>query len=170
MKTEAEIEAVVKKILADDFEVDASSITSETNLFTELDLDSIDAVDLVDACWLSARHTFEASGEHGRKGGRAVEKAKRDAVFDPSAPHGSCVRLCQLLITVKKGIEDDKRRVGIGFAVDGQVAVTRPRLTVLVGTNDKGKRVGRIVFALHGGIGDGADGIGEGGVIGASHG
>ena len=47
MKTEAEIEAVVKKILADDFEVDASSITSETNLFTELDLDSIDAVDLV---------------------------------------------------------------------------------------------------------------------------
>lgn len=47
MKTESEIEAVVKKILADDFEVDASSITSETNLFTELDLDSIDAVDLV---------------------------------------------------------------------------------------------------------------------------
>ena len=37
----------IKEILAADFEVDAASITPETNLFTDLDLDSIDAVDLV---------------------------------------------------------------------------------------------------------------------------
>ena len=47
MKSEAEIEATVRKILVEEFEVDAAVLTPETNLFTELDLDSIDAVDLV---------------------------------------------------------------------------------------------------------------------------
>ena len=47
MKTEQEIEATIKKILVEDFEVDAAQLKPETNLFTELDLDSIDAVDLV---------------------------------------------------------------------------------------------------------------------------
>ena len=45
--TDQEIENTIKRILADDFEVDADKLTPETNLFTELDLDSIDAVDLV---------------------------------------------------------------------------------------------------------------------------
>lgn len=45
--TDQEIESTIKRILAEDFDVDAASLTPETNLFTELDLDSIDAVDLV---------------------------------------------------------------------------------------------------------------------------
>ncbi len=47
MKTEAEIEKTIKDILAADFDVDVAALKPETNLFTELDLDSIDAVDLV---------------------------------------------------------------------------------------------------------------------------
>ncbi len=45
--TDAEIEKTIKDILAADFEIDPAKLTSETNLFTDLDLDSIDAVDLV---------------------------------------------------------------------------------------------------------------------------
>lgn len=45
--TDQEIESTIKRILAEDFEVDVEKLTPETNLFTELDLDSIDAVDLV---------------------------------------------------------------------------------------------------------------------------
>lgn len=47
MKTMEEIETKIKEILAEDFEVDSTNLKSETNLFTELDLDSIDAVDLI---------------------------------------------------------------------------------------------------------------------------
>jgi acyl carrier protein len=36
----------LRDILVEAFEVDAASVTPETNLFTDLDLDSIDAVDL----------------------------------------------------------------------------------------------------------------------------
>jgi acyl carrier protein len=45
--TDTEIEQKIKNILVEEFEVDAGGLTRETNLFTELDLDSIDAVDLV---------------------------------------------------------------------------------------------------------------------------
>ena len=45
--TEAEIAKKIKDILAADFDVDPEAIKPETNLFTDLDLDSIDAVDLV---------------------------------------------------------------------------------------------------------------------------
>lgn len=45
--TEQEIEQKIKNILASEFEVDVAALKPETNLFTELDLDSIDAVDLV---------------------------------------------------------------------------------------------------------------------------
>ena len=45
--TDQEIETTIKNILAEDFEVDVATLTPETNLFPELDLDSIDAVDLV---------------------------------------------------------------------------------------------------------------------------
>ena len=47
MATEAEIEQKIKDILAADFECDPARLTPDVNLFTELDLDSIDAVDLV---------------------------------------------------------------------------------------------------------------------------
>lgn len=36
----------LKQILADAFEVDPTAVTEKTHLFDELDLDSIDAVDL----------------------------------------------------------------------------------------------------------------------------
>ncbi len=45
--TDAEIEKTIKDILAADFEIDPAQLKPETNLFTDLDLDSIDAVDLV---------------------------------------------------------------------------------------------------------------------------
>lgn len=42
-----EIEQMIKDVLVKDFEVDASKLTPDVNLFADLDLDSIDAVDLV---------------------------------------------------------------------------------------------------------------------------
>ena len=45
--TAPEAEAAVRRILVEDFEVDPEKLRPETNLFAELDLDSIDAVDLV---------------------------------------------------------------------------------------------------------------------------
>lgn len=45
--TDQEIEQKIRDILVAEFEVDSASLKPETNLFTELDLDSIDAVDLV---------------------------------------------------------------------------------------------------------------------------
>ena len=47
MKTREEVQQKIVDILVADFEVDAANLKPETNLFTELDLDSIDAVDLV---------------------------------------------------------------------------------------------------------------------------
>ena len=45
--TEEEIQKAVVDILVDDFECDRERLTPEVNLFADLDLDSIDAVDLV---------------------------------------------------------------------------------------------------------------------------
>jgi len=45
--TDAEIEQKIKDILVTEFECDPARLARDTNLFTELDLDSIDAVDLV---------------------------------------------------------------------------------------------------------------------------
>ncbi len=42
-----EIETTIKDILVEDFEVDAAKLTPDVDLFADLDLDSIDAVDLV---------------------------------------------------------------------------------------------------------------------------
>ena len=44
---EQDIEKTIRDILVADFEVDPEKLKPETNLFTELDLDSIDAVDLI---------------------------------------------------------------------------------------------------------------------------
>ena len=45
--TEEEIQKTITDILATDSECDRSKLTPDVNLFTDLDLDSIDAVDLV---------------------------------------------------------------------------------------------------------------------------
>lgn len=45
--TDKEIEAKIVDILVNEFDVDRSAITPDTDLFAELDLDSIDAIDLV---------------------------------------------------------------------------------------------------------------------------
>ena len=47
MATESEIEQKIKDILVADFECDPERLTPDVNLFSDLDLDSIDAVDLV---------------------------------------------------------------------------------------------------------------------------
>jgi acyl carrier protein len=44
---DAQILARLRELLADKFEVDPARITPEANLYDDLDLDSIDAVDLV---------------------------------------------------------------------------------------------------------------------------
>lgn len=45
--TDADIERTIKDILVAEFECDPAALRPETNLFTDLDLDSIDAVDLI---------------------------------------------------------------------------------------------------------------------------
>ena len=45
--TEEQIESAVRRILVSDFEIDESKLVPDANLVTDLDLDSIDAVDLV---------------------------------------------------------------------------------------------------------------------------
>ncbi|MCP3128817.1 MULTISPECIES: acyl carrier protein [Shewanella] len=47
MQNREQILAMLTTILVDEFEIDAEAITPEANLYQELDLDSIDAVDLV---------------------------------------------------------------------------------------------------------------------------
>jgi acyl carrier protein len=44
--TEAEILEHLKAVLTSTFEIEPARVTAEANLFTDLDLDSIDAVDL----------------------------------------------------------------------------------------------------------------------------
>jgi acyl carrier protein len=44
--TEAQIFEELKAVLTATFEIDPARVTAEANLFTDLDLDSIDAVDL----------------------------------------------------------------------------------------------------------------------------
>ncbi|MGX1110817.1 acyl carrier protein [Pseudoalteromonas sp. MBR-15] len=47
MKTAADIYNVLQGILVDEFEIDADDISLNAHLYQDLDLDSIDAVDLV---------------------------------------------------------------------------------------------------------------------------
>ena len=47
MKTKEEILKAICEVLASEFECDAAKLTPEARLFEDLDLDSIDAVDLV---------------------------------------------------------------------------------------------------------------------------
>ena len=45
--TENEIFEFLKKVLTDYFEIDESKITMEANLNEDLDMDSIDAIDMI---------------------------------------------------------------------------------------------------------------------------
>lgn len=45
--SKAEITAWVSSLLQEMFEIDAAAITPDANLYTDLDIDSIDAVDIV---------------------------------------------------------------------------------------------------------------------------
>lgn len=45
--TDADIEKTIKDILVAEFACDPAALRPEANLFTDLDLDSIDAVDLI---------------------------------------------------------------------------------------------------------------------------
>lgn len=47
MQTRAEIQTKLTELLVDMFEVDASAVTPTTRLYEDLDIDSIDAIDLV---------------------------------------------------------------------------------------------------------------------------
>lgn len=47
MKTKEEVLSLLTKILVDEFELDAAQIHPDAHLYQDLDLDSIDAVDLV---------------------------------------------------------------------------------------------------------------------------
>lgn len=47
MATQEEVYEKVKSVLVEEFEVEEDAITMEANLFTDLDLDSLDAIDLM---------------------------------------------------------------------------------------------------------------------------
>ena len=47
MKTKEEVLAEIRKVLVDEFEMEEAKLVPEAKLFEDLDLDSIDAVDLV---------------------------------------------------------------------------------------------------------------------------
>ena len=47
MQNKQDIYEKLREILVELFEIDAAKITPEANLYTDLDIDSIDAVDLV---------------------------------------------------------------------------------------------------------------------------
>lgn len=47
MKTQDEIFQMLSDVLVEDFEIEADDIHAEANLYQDLDLDSIDAIDLV---------------------------------------------------------------------------------------------------------------------------
>ena len=47
MATQKEVYDKIKSVLVDEFEVEADDISLEANLFTDLELDSLDAIDLM---------------------------------------------------------------------------------------------------------------------------
>ena len=64
MKTQEEILAHVREVLAELFEIDPSRVNPEAHLYNDLEIDSIDAVDLIDR---SRRYTGKkVSGEDFR--------------------------------------------------------------------------------------------------------
>ena len=60
----------IKSILIDQFEVDAAAISMEANLYDELEIDSIDAVDFVGTAQGIDRQKDSARGVQGRQDDR----------------------------------------------------------------------------------------------------
>ncbi|WP_150538291.1 acyl carrier protein [Actinobacillus vicugnae] len=58
--TEQEIQALLVEALETLFEVDPKSITPETNLYEDLEIDSIDAIDLIDHIKRETGHKLQA--------------------------------------------------------------------------------------------------------------
>jgi len=58
--TEQEIQVLLVKALETLFEVDASKITPDTNLYEDLEIDSIDAIDLIDHIKRETGHKLQA--------------------------------------------------------------------------------------------------------------
>ena len=65
--TDAEIEQKIKDILVEEFECDPAKLKSDTNLFTELDLDSIDALELGMAIKKTFGVTFSSDAADNKK-------------------------------------------------------------------------------------------------------
>lgn len=58
--TEQEIQTLLVNALETLFEVDPKSITPETNLYEDLEIDSIDAIDLIDHIKRETGHKLQA--------------------------------------------------------------------------------------------------------------
>ena len=61
----------VKKVLVDEFELEESDLTPEANLYDDLELDSLDGVDLVVA--LEKEFNFKISREQDEERIRAIK-------------------------------------------------------------------------------------------------
>lgn len=68
--TDQEIFDRVKNILVEEFEVEEESITPDSNLYTELELDSLDSVDLIVA--LENEFTFKINRSEDEEQLRAM--------------------------------------------------------------------------------------------------
>jgi acyl carrier protein len=68
--SKTEIAEKVKKILAQEFELEASQLTDEANLYVDLGLDSLDSVDLVVA--LEKEFQFKINREQDEEKIRAI--------------------------------------------------------------------------------------------------
>lgn len=74
--TRDEIKGQIIEILADSFELDAASITEESTLYEELDLDSIDAVDIfVQLREITGRRPHPEKAKEVRTVGELIEFA-----------------------------------------------------------------------------------------------
>lgn len=58
--TEQEIQALLTEALESLFEIDPSKVTPETNLYEDLEIDSIDAIDLIDFIKRKTGHKLQA--------------------------------------------------------------------------------------------------------------
>ncbi len=60
MMTEQEIRQVLLDVLENLFEVDISKVSGSTNLYEDLEIDSIDAIDLIDHIKRQTGHKLQA--------------------------------------------------------------------------------------------------------------
>ena len=58
--TEQQIQALLTEALHNLFEIEPSKITPETNLYEDLEIDSIDAIDLIDYIKRQTGHKLQA--------------------------------------------------------------------------------------------------------------